>query len=57
SGDVVLDLPEIDMAVLARPVDWDEWFDAFETWKLAFLYQSRRADGGAPTHNELVARS
>jgi hypothetical protein len=57
SGDVVLDLPQIDMSELARPVDWDEWFEAFETWKLAFLYQSRRADGEEPTFNALVSRS
>jgi hypothetical protein len=57
SGDVVLDLPQIEMHEITRPVDWDAWFDAFETWKLAFLYQSRRADGTEPIHNELVARA
>ncbi|MBA2279711.1 MAG: hypothetical protein M3527_01745 [Actinomycetota bacterium] len=55
TGEVAFDLPAIDKAELARPVDWYPWFAAFERWKLAFLYQARRADGSEPTYNSLAA--
>jgi hypothetical protein len=57
TGEVRLDLPADEPADVERPIDWDEWFDAFDRRRLAFLYYARQADNGVPTHNELVTRA
>ena len=37
-------------------IGWDEWFEKFEAEDLAFLYQSRHADGSDSTFFKLVRR-
>jgi hypothetical protein len=37
-------------------IDWDEWFDKFESENLAFLYQERKASGEDSTFFKLVSR-
>ena len=37
-------------------IGWDEWFDKFESEKLAFLYQERKASGEDSTFFKLVSR-
>ncbi|WP_197679110.1 hypothetical protein [Auraticoccus monumenti] len=37
-------------------VDWETWFAAFEDSGLAFLYQSKKADGSDSTFFKLVSR-
>jgi hypothetical protein len=37
-------------------IGWDEWFDKFDSEKLAFLYQERKASGEDSTFFKLVSR-
>ncbi len=37
-------------------VSWDEWFDAFDSNKLALLYQEQKSSGEDSTFNKLVNR-
>ncbi|MFA9428802.1 hypothetical protein [Egicoccus sp. AB-alg2] len=37
-------------------VDWDAWFEKFESANLAFLYQEEKADGETSTFFKLVSR-
>ena len=37
-------------------IGWDEWFDKFESEKLAFLYQERKASGEDSTFFKLLSR-
>jgi len=37
-------------------IDWDEWFDKFDENRLAFLYQSEKANGEDSTFFKLVSR-
>jgi len=37
-------------------IDWDEFFEIFESNKLAFLYQDKTSDGGESRFNKLVER-
>jgi hypothetical protein len=37
-------------------IDWDEWFEKFESENLAFLYQERKASGEDSTFFKLVSR-
>lgn len=38
-------------------VEWEDWFDTFETKELAFLHQDQTADGAVSRFNKLVSRS
>jgi hypothetical protein len=38
-------------------ISWDEWFDAFEENKLAFVYQEETKEGEESRFSKLVARS
>jgi hypothetical protein len=37
-------------------IDWEEWFEKFESSGLAFLYQEHKADGSDSTFFKLVTR-
>lgn len=37
-------------------IDWDDWFDKFESSDLAFLYQEHKASGEDSTFFKLVRR-
>lgn len=37
-------------------VGWDDWFDAFDSNKLALLYQVQKSSGEDSTFNKLVNR-
>ena len=37
-------------------ISWDEWFDKFDENRLAFLYQSEKANGEDSTFFKLVSR-
>lgn len=37
-------------------IGWDEWFEKFESSKLAFLYQKEKASGEPSTFFKLVNR-
>jgi hypothetical protein len=39
-----------------EPIDWDEFFDKFDTAKLAFLYQEQTADGEPSRFFKFVER-
>jgi hypothetical protein len=38
-------------------ITWDEWFDAFEKNKLAFLYQDNVKGGGKSRFSKLIDRN
>ena len=37
-------------------VDWEEWFDAFDSNNLALLYQEQKSSGEDSTFSKLVRR-
>ncbi len=37
-------------------LSWDDWFEKFESEKLAFLYQEEKASGEDSTFHKLVSR-
>ncbi len=39
-----------------QEMPWDEWFEAFESNNLAFLYQEQKKDGEGSTFFKLVSR-
>jgi hypothetical protein len=39
-----------------EPITWEEWFDAFDRNRLAFLYQDRTAEGEESRFNKLISR-
>lgn len=39
-----------------EPIPWEEWFDAFDENRLAFLYQEQTKDGGESRFSKLVSR-
>jgi hypothetical protein len=41
-GILRIDYPGYSGAQSLEPLDWDTWFDAFETNRLAFLYQDEK---------------
>lgn len=40
-----------------EPLDWDSWFDAFESNRLAFIFQDRTASGEQSRFSKLVKRT
>lgn len=40
-----------------EPLDWDSWFDAFESNRLAFIFQDRTASGEQSRFSKLVKRA
>ena len=42
TGILRIDYPGYSGAKTLERIDWDEWFDAFDKNKLAFLYQDKR---------------
>ena len=49
------DVPQIDGETLEE-ISWDEWFEAFDEYGLALVYQDETADGEQSRFNKLVAR-
>ena len=39
-----------------EPMDWNEWFEAFDDNNLAFVYQEETADGEMSRFSKLVSR-
>lgn len=37
-------------------IDWDQWFDLFESNDLAFIYQEETKEGEQSNFNKLVSR-
>jgi hypothetical protein len=37
-------------------IDWEEWFDAFDSNNLALLYQEQKSSGEDSTFSKLVRR-
>jgi hypothetical protein len=37
-------------------IDWDKWFDIFDSRKLALIYQEKTKDGKTSNFNKLVRR-
>jgi hypothetical protein len=54
-GIIRIDFPGFSGEGKLEPISWEDWFDAFEANRLAFLYQEEV--GGAPSRfNKLVSR-
>lgn len=39
-----------------QEIEWDEWFDIFDTNELAFIYQEETKDGQRSNFNKIVNR-
>jgi hypothetical protein len=55
-GILRLDLPGDGPDPNLEPISWEEWFNAFDENKLAFVYQDETVDGRPSTFNKLVSR-
>ena len=55
-GILRIDFPGFAGELSLEPMDWDEWFQAFEENGLAFLYQDETADGEESRFNKLISR-
>ena len=51
-----LDFPGYTGEESLEPIAWDEFFEAFDRNKLAFLYQEATASGERSNFNKLVSR-
>jgi hypothetical protein len=55
-GMLRIDFPGWSGARTLEPVDWDDWFEAFDENNLAFIYEEKMADGRPSRFNKLVSR-
>lgn len=55
-GVLRIDFPGFSGDDTLEQVEWNEWFEAFDAKRLAFLYQERTADGEISRFNKLVSR-
>lgn len=55
-GVLRIDFPGYTGEGTLKAMDWDDWFDAFETNQLAFLHQDTTADGRVSRFSKLVRR-
>ena len=55
-GILRIEYPERGDDAALEEISWDEFFEAFEANKLAFLYQERTADGSISRFSKFVAR-
>jgi len=55
-GVLRIDFPGYSGQGSLEPLDWDQWFDAFEANGLALLYQDQTAAGEQSRFNKLVRR-
>ena len=56
TGMIRLDFPGYSGAESLQPIDWDQWFQAFDENGLALLYQETTAGGEQSNFNKLVSR-
>src|ERR671928_1616154 len=52
---VFSDVPHAEGETLEE-ISWDEWFEAFDEYGLALVYQEETADGEQSRFNKLVSR-
>lgn len=57
AGVLRIDLPGYTGDETLEPISWTEFFDGFESDKLAFLYQEESPDGAESRFSKLVDRS
>ena len=55
-GILRIDYPGFSGEESLEPIEWDQWFDAFENNGLAFIYQEETEDGGTSRFSKRVAR-
>jgi hypothetical protein len=55
-GILRVDFPGFSGQQTLEELDWDDWFERFESAKLAFLYQDQTGSGRPSRFNKLVAR-
>jgi hypothetical protein len=55
-GMLRIDFPGYSGEGTLEHIDWDTWFEAFESNELAFLYQEETSGGKTSRFNKLVAR-
>ncbi|HEX4354983.1 MAG TPA: hypothetical protein VHZ95_18760 [Polyangiales bacterium] len=55
-GVLRIDFPGYSGKDTLERVDWDKWFDAFDTNELAFLHQDKTTEGEVSRFNKLVSR-
>ena len=55
-GILRIDFPGFSGEDTLEPIDWDEWFEAFDRNALAFLYRDRTAVGNPSRFNKLMSR-
>jgi hypothetical protein len=51
-----IDYPGFSGEETLEPIEWDEFFSAFEKNKLAFLYQEKTKDGAESRFSKLIDR-
>jgi hypothetical protein len=56
TGMIRLDFPGYSGEESLQPIDWDQWFEAFDENGLALLYQQNTAGGQQSNFNKLVSR-
>jgi hypothetical protein len=57
SGVLRIDYPGYSGADTLEEISWEEFFDGFESNKLAFLYQEETAEGKESRFSKLIDRS
>jgi hypothetical protein len=55
-GIIRLDFPGYSGAGSLEPVSWDEFFEAFDENRLAFVYQEKTASGRRSNFNKIINR-
>jgi hypothetical protein len=55
-GIIRLDFPGYSGAESLEPVSWDEFFEAFDENRLAFIYQEKTASGRRSNFNKFISR-
>jgi hypothetical protein len=55
-GILRIDFPGFSGAQSLEEIAWDDWFERFESAKLAFLYQDQSGSGRTSRFNKLVSR-
>lgn len=56
SGILRIDFPGYEGGGSLEPISWEEFFEQFESRKLAFLYQEKTASGEVSRFNKIVSR-
>src|SRR6188472_649548 len=56
AGVLRIDFPGYSGEQSLQPMDWEEWFEKFDSANLAFLYQEQTSDGDPSRFSKLVSR-